>query len=118
MSWFGIHYLAMVYMATFLPFSIPSSRFIETYGLRTSLLVGVGFSVIGLFSKNLISYSNWWVYFGQTILATAQLLIYNIPTSLSAQWFPSNERIYSTSIGATANTIGIAVGYYFPAFFI
>jgi hypothetical protein len=37
---------------------------------------------------------------------------------LSANWFGEKERLYSTSFGANANILGIAIGYFLPALFI
>lgn len=84
MSWYGIHFLSMVYLGLFVPLSFPVSRFFDKAGLKKALLVGVGLSVLGLGSKCLISFSPWFVYLGQTLLSVGQPFIYNMPVALSA----------------------------------
>jgi hypothetical protein len=37
---------------------------------------------------------------------------------LSATWFPENQRILATSIGAYANVLGVALGCFIPAFYM
>jgi hypothetical protein len=37
---------------------------------------------------------------------------------VSANWFPKNERIRATSVGAYANILGIGIGCFFPFLFL
>ena len=58
------------------------------------------------------------VCIGQTILATAQPLIYNQPVKLSAMWFPKHERIISTMVTVNAAIVGCVVGFFIPSLYV
>ena len=118
MSWSGVHFIANIYLGAFIPFSFPSSYLIDIKGIRFSLNVCIILSAIGIGMKCLIGYGNYWVYFGQTLLAIAQPIVFNMPCAISAVWFPEGERALSTSIGANANLFGVAIGFFVPAWFV
>ena len=44
--------------------------------------------------------------------------MYNAPAKVSGNWFGEKEKIYSTSIGAYANVLGVGIGYFVPSIFM
>jgi MFS family permease len=51
-------------------------------------------------------------------MASAQIFIYNSPTKLTTDWFPEKERSIATTIGTSANIIGILLGFVLPGIFV
>lgn len=51
---------------------------------------------------------------GQTIIAIGQPFIYNLPTKVSAVWFPKEERVASTMVGVNMSIAGAVLGFYLP----
>ena len=118
MSQTGIHFISNVYLVVFIPLCFPASYMIDKKGLKFSLNISIVLSTIGLGLKCLIAYGNYWVYFGQTLLAIAQPIVFNMPCAISAVWFPEGERSLSTSIAANANVFGVGVGYFIAGLFV
>ncbi|CDW85706.1 major facilitator superfamily protein [Stylonychia lemnae] len=87
-------------------------------GFRYGVLIGIFLTTVGLWLRCLINYNFIWALIGQTILAVAQPFLYNAPPKISANWFGKKERLYSTSVAANANTLGVAIGYFIPALFV
>ncbi len=104
-----IDFLSMIYMIVFIVMSIPASYIIDTFGLKTGLMIGA--VLTGIFgvlkawgSENLIV-----VTVAQTGLAVAQPFILNSVTKVGAKWFPVNERATVAGIGSLAQYIGIII---------
>ena len=49
------------------------------------------------------------------MIAIGQPFLYNMPSKLSAIWFPKAERVRSTMIGANAAIAGCIVGFFLPS---
>ena len=110
--------MSQIYMIAFLPVNFPSVAALDKWGLRSGLVIGISLTTLGLWLRCLINVHFAFVIAGQTVLAIAQPFIYNAPAKLSANWFGEKERIYATSIGANANLLGVAIGYFVPALFV
>lgn len=106
-SFFNIDFLAMVYMVAFLVMSFPASYIIDTYGVKTGLLIGS--VLLGLFSimKAALAHSFTGVLIAQIGLALAQPFILNAVTAVTARWFPLSERGMAAGLLALAQYIGI-----------
>jgi len=104
-----IDFLSMIYMIVFIVLSIPASYIIDTYGLKTGLVIGAiltgGFSLM----KALFAESYLIVAIAQTGLAMAQPFILNAVTKVGAKWFPKNERATVAGIGSLAQYVGIII---------
>jgi hypothetical protein len=48
------------------------------------------------------------------VIAIGQPFIYNLPTKLSAVWFPKEERVASTMMGVNMSIAGAVFGFYLP----
>jgi MFS family permease len=105
-----VGFLAMSFMIVYIFVSFPASWAIDTFGIRK----GVGFGVIltGVFglTRGLFG-SNYELVTLSTIgLAVAQPFILNSITSLSAKWFPLEQRATAAGMAVMAQFIGIVIG--------
>jgi len=55
---------------------------------------------------------------GQVLLALAFNFILATPAYIGHVWFPPKETTYAVVVGTFANSIGIAIGFIVPAFFV
>jgi MFS family permease len=107
---FQIGFLAMSFMIVYILVSFPASWTIDTFGIRK----GVGFGVIltGIFglTRGLFGSNYNFVLFSTIGLAVAQPFILNSITSLSARWFPLEQRATAAGLAVMAQFIGIVIG--------
>lgn len=102
--------LAMLFMAIYVPVSIPAAWAIDTWGFRKSvglgaLLLGGCGLVRGLFA------TDFRITVAATVgLAIAQPLIVNAFTKLAALWFPLAHRASVIGMLFLATFLGIAIG--------
>ena len=104
-------------MIAFIPVNFPSVTVLDRYGLRAGVTLGMGLTVVGIWLRCLMNVDMTYAVVGQTIMAIGQPFLYNAPSKISAVWFPENERLVATSIGAYANIVGVALGCFVPSIF-
>jgi fucose permease len=73
----------MIYLITFLPINFVSSHFIEKYGTKIGLFLGIGLTIIGLWGKILINSGFNYVLTGKCLAGIGQPFIMNIPAKIS-----------------------------------
>jgi MFS family permease len=102
--------LSMTFMIAFLPFSIPASWVIDTYGFR--IAVGIGAVLMGVFGLvRGFAGANYNLVLGSTIgIAIAQPFLLNAWTTVPAKWFPVESRATAVGLVTMANLVGIALG--------
>jgi len=102
--------LSMVFMIAFIPFSIPASWVIDTYGFR--IAVGIGVVLMGVFGVlRGIAGTNYSLVLWSTIgIAIAQPFLLNAWTTIPAKWFPVEIRATSVGLITLANLVGTALG--------
>src|ERR1041385_7920918 len=102
--------LSMVFMIAFIPFSIPVSWVIDTYGFR--LAVSIGAILMGVFGVlRGLAGTNYGLVLASTIgIAIAQPFLLNAWTTLPAKWFAFEERATTVGLITLANLIGTALG--------
>jgi MFS family permease len=102
--------LAMMFMYVYIPFSIPASWAIDTWGFKKSVSLGaIMMAVFGLLRG--IFTQNYALAMVMTIgLAIAQPLFLNSGTKLAANWFPLQERATIIGIGGISGLLGIVIG--------
>ncbi len=105
-----IGFLAMAFMITFIPLSIPASWAIDTYGFR--LTVSIGAILMGVFSilRGLVG-ANYGLVLAVTVgIAIGQPLLMNSWTKVPANWFAIGERATAVGLVTLANLLGVALG--------
>ncbi len=105
-----IGFLAMLFMIIYIPLSIPISWAIDTFGYRKA--VGVGALLLGIFGllRGVFALNYTLVVICTIGLAFAQPFLLNAVTTVSAKWFPMEERATAAGLALVAGFIGIAIG--------
>ena len=106
----SIGMLSLCFMIVYIFVSIPASWVIDTYGIRIAL--GIGVVLTGVFGlmRGLAADDYTWVLLAQIGIAVGQPFILNAVTTLSARWFPTQERATAAGLGTLAIYIGIIIG--------
>lgn len=102
--------LSMVFMIAFVPFSVPVSWVIDTYGFRVG--VGIGALLMGVFGLlRGFAGTNYSLVLWSTVgIAVAQPFLLNAWTTLPAKWFPAESRATMVGLITLANLVGAALG--------
>ncbi|MCD6577285.1 MAG: MFS transporter [Anaerolineaceae bacterium] len=102
--------LSMLFMAAFIPISIPASWVIDTYGFRKAVSIGaILMGVFGLLRG--FAGSNYSVVLWSTIgIAVAQPFLLNAWTTVPAKWFSNKERATGVGLITLANLVGAGIG--------
>jgi MFS family permease len=105
-----IGFLAMSFMITFIPLSIPVAWLIDTYGFRLSVSIGaVLMAVFGLLRG--LAGENYTLVLWSTIgIAVAQPFLLNAWTKMPANWFALEERATAVGLVTLSSLMGIALG--------
>jgi len=113
-----IGYLAMVFMAVYIPAGIPASWLIHRLGFKKG--VGLGAVLLGVFGLLRGFFPNDYPkVLAFTIgIALAQPLLLNSYTTLAAKWFPINERATASGLAMAANFIGTTIGLMLTPFLV
>jgi MFS family permease len=106
----SIGLLSMCFMIVYIVVSIPASWMIDKFGIK--IAVGIGVTLTGIFGllRGLMSDNYTLVLIAQIGIAIGQPFILNAITTVSARWFPINERATAAGLGSLAMYIGIAAG--------
>lgn len=102
--------LAMLFMYIYIPFAIPASWAIDTWGFKKAVSLGaIMMAVFGLL-RGVFS-DNYGMALVMTVgLSIAQPLFLNSGTKLAANWFPLQERATIIGIGGMSGLLGIVIG--------
>ncbi|VVC26311.1 Hypothetical protein CINCED_3A025727 [Cinara cedri] len=115
-SSFQVNLTSIVYMVTYIPLIFPASWILDKKGLRVAMVAGALGTMIGAWFK--VGSSNpdrfYMTMIGQTIVASSQVFILNLPARLAAVWFGPLEVSSACSIGVFGNQLGIALGFLLP----
>jgi MFS family permease len=102
--------LSMAFMIAFIPFSIPASWVIDTYGFK--IAVGIGAVLMAIFGLlRGFAGSNYSFVLWSTIgIAIAQPFLLNAWTTVPAKWFPVESRATAVGLVTLAGLVGTALG--------
>jgi MFS family permease len=104
-----IDFLSMIFMIVFIVMSIPASYVLDTWGLKTGLVIGAALTGIFGLLKSVGANNLLVVTLAQTGLALAQPFILNAVTKVGAKWFPVHERATVAGLGSLAQYVGIII---------
>jgi len=106
----SIGLLSLIFMIVYILVSFPASWVIDTYGVRVG--VGIGAALTGIFGlvRGLVASDYKLVLVAQIVIAIGQPFILNAVTTVTARWFPVEERATATGLGSLAIYLGILVG--------
>lgn len=102
--------LAMLFMIAFIPFSIPASWVIDTFGFHRG--VGIGAVLMAVFGllRGFAGQNYTLVFLGTVGVAIAQPFLLNAWTKVPARWFAINERATAVGLVTLANLVGTGLG--------
>ena len=105
-----IGFLSMLFMIMFIPFSIPVSWVIDTYGFRVAVSSGaVLMGVFGLLRG--FAGSNYSIVLWSTVgIAIAQPFLLNAWTTVPAKWFAVKERATMVGLITLSSLVGTGIG--------
>lgn len=112
----AVAFTSSLYMAAYLLLVIPASWFIDSKGVRASLLLGLLGTATGAWLKALACAPDRFALAltGQALVAASQVLTLALPARLSALWFPARQAASATALGVLGNQVGVAVGFAVP----
>ena len=94
-----------------------AARVVDTKGIRLCHMIGTGVACMGAWIRFLGSSEYWLCFVGQAVLSVGMSFLNSLPASLSARWFPEEERSLATSIAMLSFLMGMAVGQGVASFF-
>ncbi|XP_056004844.1 solute carrier family 49 member A3-like isoform X2 [Ostrea edulis] len=111
---FKVNILSLIFMVASVPFGFAASWVLDTYGLRTSILLSAWLNGIGNLLRNVSTFGDipndlrfWILLAGQTLAAISQPFVMFAPTKLAALWFPDSQRATANMMASMANPLGI-----------
>lgn len=107
-------------MVTYIPGIAPASWLLEKKGLRFALIIAAFGTCLGSWIKCAsVNQDRFWItMLGQTIVASSQLFILNLPPRIAAVWFKDVEISRATAVGVFGNQFGIALGFLLPTLIV
>jgi MFS family permease len=105
-----IGWLSMIFMLAFIPFSLPASWAIDTYGFHKA--VGFGVILMGIFGvlRGLAGANYSLVFICTLFIAIGQPFLLNAWAKVPARWFAVTERATAIGVVTLANLLGTAIG--------
>jgi MFS family permease len=105
-----IGWLSMIFMLAFIPFSLPASWAIDTFGFHKA--VGLGVILMGVFGvlRGLAGANYSLVFVCTLFIAIGQPFLLNAWAKVPARWFAVTERATAVGVVTLANLLGTAIG--------
>ncbi len=105
-----IGWLSMIFMLAFVPFSLPASWAIDTFGFHKA--VGFGVILMGVFGvlRGLVGANYSLVFVCTLFIAIGQPFLLNAWAKVPARWFAVTERATAVGVVTLANLLGTAIG--------
>jgi len=103
--------VSLIQFIVYVPSGFFANFVLDKYGLRTGILCGCFFLVIGTWVTVLSEHAFMFIFIGNFIAAIGQPFIFNAPQMVSSTWFLPKERALSTAIGSTSNLLGAGIGF-------
>ena len=116
----AVTWTSMLYFVPYIPLIFPATWYLQTKGLRSSIILGAFGTCLGCWTKVFgINKSGFPIVFtGQVLTAMSEVFILGIPSELAANWFPSTQVSLACAIGVFGNQMGVALGFLLPPIFV
>ncbi|RWS02273.1 putative MFS-type transporter C09D4.1-like protein [Dinothrombium tinctorium] len=116
----AVNWTTSVWYLSYVIAILPFAFFIKKTGLRSTVIYGSLLNLLGTVLKcfSVEEDKFWLTMCGQTLASLSGVLVYSIPTELTATWFPLNEVSTATSTSLAASLLGTAIGFLVPPFMI
>ena len=114
-----VNMLALIFSILYLPGSVLGVLVSKKYGLRENLLLGGVLTTFGAFLRmigcaligSIGGHGAFgFCLFGQMFASIGYPLFYNMPATISADWFPMEERDLAASIAVIFSVLGGSIG--------
>jgi len=122
-DWF-INWLSLIFMAAYIPMTLPATYLIERLGCRPAVVMGSVLTAVGATVRWLAVWSEVRtqgrqampavLMLGQTLAAIGQPFLTNMPPKLANVWFPTHQRAIADTICSMATPVGAALGFVLP----
>ncbi len=106
----SIGLLSMIFMVTFIVFSVPASWVTDTYGLKVGVGIGAGLTAVFGLTRGLFGADYRLVLASQVLVSIGQPFIANAVTTVASKWFPVSERATASGIGTLGMFFGQIIG--------
>ncbi|XP_015514784.1 uncharacterized MFS-type transporter C09D4.1-like [Neodiprion pinetum] len=109
-STIAVDWTSLLFMLAYIPLVFPISYMMDRIGLRWTIIVGCLLTALGSWIKVFsIPRDRFYVTFiGQSLVASTQVIVLNVPGRLAANWFGSSQVSTATSMGLFGFQLGIA----------
>ena len=97
--------------------NFPGVAVLDKWGLRKGVIIGLLLTTVGLWIRCFMNYSFTYAILGTVVLSMGQPFLFNVPPLLSANWFPKEERIVSTTVGCYSMVVGMGIGCFIPSLY-
>ncbi|GAB6023442.1 hypothetical protein CHUAL_008222 [Chamberlinius hualienensis] len=112
----SINFLSMIFFIVYIPVIFVAMLIIDRLGLKHAFYWGCGTNLVGsvirlfgTFDFVPATYRYPVTLIGQTVASLAQPFCMCMPTQLSQNWFPQNQRTFATTIVSLSNLAGSMV---------
>ncbi|XP_033633355.1 solute carrier family 49 member A3-like [Asterias rubens] len=113
-----VNWLSLIYLIVTVPFGFLASWVLDTFGIRTGMLIGSWVNLLGIILRFFSTLpavpedSRFTVVMcGQGLAALAQPFLLFTPTKLAAVWFPDNQRAFANTLGSMSHPLGILASF-------
>lgn len=118
---FLINTTAILFSVNFILLSVPLCSLIKLIGLRKAVVLGSLGTALGSIIKcfglrDQLGISM--LFIGQILVSISEQFVVSIPSRLVAVWYPDDETSLALSICFMGNTLGIAIGFIIPEYFL
>lgn len=103
---------------SYIPGTFLSSYIFDEIGIKTGVVIGGIFTLLGLWIRCLSRISFYYIFLGHIIAGIGQPFAFNIPQKISSVWFGVNERVYATTVIYISFNLAFSLSSLLPQSFV